>query len=245
MSIHAPFFNYNLRVTYYTFDSPSWRKDFSNGVIDENLIEYRVFSRRRRLELATTVNSVARVRWFASYIREKGELRYSGVPRRRDGLRAAWISILRVCDAWKNVCISSTAPPEKDIPPRRARVWNRVDVVVTLSKVSIQRLSPGKVGNRKVWQSEESRKTLSGTRARRAGALRRPRIRVFRSWENTRDIPQREKRADNTFCEIELLSMPMQLQRRLSPRTRRRNARERETSNARSLFSPLLSKISR
>lgn len=61
------------------------------------------------------------------------------------------------------------------------------------SKVSIQRLYPGKVGNRKVWQSEESRKTLSETRgsgaskpAHSAGAG----VRVFRSWENTRDIPQ-------------------------------------------------------
>lgn len=140
-----------------------------------------------------------------------------------------WKSILRVL--WKNIpSVAREKTLSRDNALLKSSRCHRSRRV--RSKVSIQRLYSGKVGNRKVWQSEESRKTLSETRGpgatRQAGALRRRRSTCIQILGKYPGYPAGKERADNTFLGIELLSMPVQLQRRLSPRTCRRNTRTRK-----------------
>jgi len=111
------------------------------------------------------------------------------------------------------------------------RSWNRIGVIVAprSQRCRYSDFPPGKVGNRKVWQSEESRKTLSGTRpGEQAGTLRRgARSTCIQILGKYPGYPRREETSWQHVLEIELPSMSMQLQRHLSLKTHRRNTRQR------------------
>lgn len=103
------------------------------------------------------------------------------------------------------------------------------------SKVSIQWLYPGKVGNRKVWQSEESRKTLSETRgaarARRRRTPPAPEYVYSDPWKNTRDIPQGRnelttRSSESSCCRCRCNFKGVCLSGRVAVTRARRNVRE-------------------
>lgn len=130
---------------------------------------------------------------------------------------------------------------EKDFPARQC-VPEIESVSRPLKGGDIARLdSPtAKLVTRKVWQSGESRKTLSGTRGRASE--------LAYVYSDPRKIPGISRRGGTSWQHvlgIELLSMSMQLQRRLSFKTCRCDVsgRERE-SRPRSLFPALPAKIS-